>query len=278
MSLEEIVAKQWEEATIQDNFIFSKTMELYPDICKKLIELILKIKVKSLHYPEREKTIETRLDSKGVRLDVYVEDEENRSFDIEMQIADSDNISKRMRYYQSLIDGDKLKHGEHYSALGESYIIFICPFDKFKGGRHIYKFRERCDEDFKLTLDDGAFKIFLNTKGTLDDVDTELKSFLDYVDKGIISGEIAKEVDNAVSEVKINKRARLSFMTFEMYMREMKMDAHAEGRAEGRTEERFQMVKNLLLASTPIECIMKATGWSEEKILQIEKDLKNPAE
>ena len=274
MTLEEQVAKQWEEATIQDNFIFSKTMELYPDICKKLIELILKIKVKSLHYPEREKSIETRLDSKGVRLDVYVEDEENRSFDIEMQIADSDNISKRMRYYQSLIDGDKLKRGEHYSVLGESYIIFICPFDKFKCGRHIYKFRERCDEDYKLTLDDGAFKIFLNTKGTLDDVDAELKSFLDYVDKGIISGEIAKEVDNAVSEVKINKRARLSYMTFEMYMREMKMDA----RKEGRLEERFQMVKNLILASTPIEYIKTATGWSEEKILQFEKELKNPAE
>ena len=49
MTLEEIVAKQWEEATIQDNFIFSKTMELYPDICKKLIELILKIKVKNFN-------------------------------------------------------------------------------------------------------------------------------------------------------------------------------------------------------------------------------------
>ena len=270
MTLEEIVAKQWEEATIRDNFIFSKTMELYPHICKKLIELILKIKVKSLHYPEREKVIENRLDSKGVRLDVYVEDEENRSFDIEMQIADSDNISKRMRYYQGLIDGDKLKHGEHYSALGESYIIFICPFDKFKGGRHIYKFRERCDEDFNLTLDDGAFKIFLNTKGTLDDVDAELKSFLDYVDKGIISGEIAKEIDTAVSEVKINKKARLSFMTFEMYMRERLMDALAE--------ERFKTVKNLLLAKTPIEYIKVATGWSEEKILQLEKELKNSAE
>ena len=270
MTLEEIVAKQWEEATIQDNFIFSKTMELYPHICKKLIE--------SLHYPEREKVIENRLDSKGVRLDVYVEDEENRSFDIEMQIADSDNISKRMRYYQGLIDGDKLKHGEHYSALGESYIIFICPFDKFKMGRHIYKFRERCDEDFNLTLDDGAFKIFLNTKGTLDDVDAELKSFLDYVDKGIISGEIAKEIDNAVSEVKINKRARLSFMTFEMYLKEIKMDARAEGIKTGRAEERFEMIKNFLLAKTPIEYIKTATGWSEEKILQVEKELKNSAE
>ena len=234
--------------------------------------------MKSLHYPEREKSIETRQDAKGVRLDVYVEDEENRSFDIEMQIADSDNISKRMRYYQSLIDGDKLKRGEHYSALGESYIIFICPFDKFKGGRHIYKFRERCDEDYKLTLDDGAFKIFLNTKGTLDDVDAELKSFLDYVDKGIVSGEIAKEVDNAVSEVKINKKARLSFMTFEMYLRERLMDARAEGIENGIEKGIFQMVKNLLLAKTPIEYIKAATGWSEEKILQFEKNLNNPEE
>ena len=207
-------------------------------------------------------------------------------YNIEMQTTSNENLPKRMRYYQSLIDGDKLKHGEHYSALGESYIIFICPFDKFKRGRHIYKFRERCDEDYNLTLDDGAFKIFLNTKGTLDDVDAELKSFLDYVDKGIISGEIAKEVDNAVSEVKINKRARLSYMTLEMYMRERLMDARAEGRNEGlaegietgRAEGSFQMVKNFLLAKTPIEYIKTATGWSEEKILQVEKELKNSAE
>ena len=106
----------------------------------------------------------------------------------------------------------------------------------------------------------------------------KLKSFLDYVDKGIISGEIAKEVDNAVSEVKINKKARLSFMTFEMYMRERLMDARAEGIETGRNEERFQMVKNFLLAKTPIEYIKAATGWSEDKILQIEKNLNNSAE
>ena len=63
-------------------------------------------------------------------------------------------------------------------------------------------------------------------------------------------------------------------MTFEMYLKEIKMDARAEGRAEGI----FQIVKNLLLAKTPIEYIKTATGWSEEKILQVEKELKNPAE
>ena len=67
-------------------------------------------------------------------------------------------------------------------------------------------------------------------------------------------------------------------MTFEMYMRERLMDARAEGHAEGRAEERFDMIKNLLLAKTPMEYIKNATGWSEEKILQVEKELKNSAE
>ena len=90
--------EKWNAATIRDNFIFSKTMEMYPDLCKRLIEIILNIRVRRIEYAEREKVIENRIDSKGVRLDVYVEDDLNRSFDLEMQVADSDNISKRSAY------------------------------------------------------------------------------------------------------------------------------------------------------------------------------------
>lgn len=154
------IEQKWQDATIQDNFIFSKTLEMNPELCRRLIELILNIRVKNISYPEREKVIENRTDSKGIRLDMYVEDNQNCSFDLEMQIANSDNIAKRMRYYQGLIDGDKLKRGQHYSTLGESYIIFICPFDRFKQGRHIYTFRESCDQDYNLKLNDGAVKNF----------------------------------------------------------------------------------------------------------------------
>ena len=45
------------------------------------------------------------------------------------------------------------------------YLIFICPFDPFGKGRHIYTFRNLCVEDKKLELSDGAIKIFLNAKG-----------------------------------------------------------------------------------------------------------------
>lgn len=109
------------------------SVESRPDLCKRLIEIILGIKVKDIKYVEREKSIEERTDAKGIRLDVYVEEEgSNRSFDLEMQVANKHNLEKRLRYYQGLLDMDKLKPGDSYRKLGESYIIFICTFDYFK--------------------------------------------------------------------------------------------------------------------------------------------------
>ena len=265
------IEKKWHDATIQNNFIFGKTLEINPELCKELLEMILKIKITRIDYPEREKIIENRTDSKGIRLDVYVEDKNfNRSFDVEMQISDTDNIAKRMRYYQSLIDGDKLKHGEHYNILGESYIIFICPFDKFKKGRHIYTFCNRCDEEPDLMLNDGAFKIFLSTKGTVNDVSDKVKNFLNYVDKGIANDSFTKKLDDAVKSVKSNEKARKTFMTFEMYMKEREMEGEARGREEGREEgKEHATLKNLKsvmnVLQVPVEKAMEILNIPEQK-------------
>lgn len=270
--------KKWQSLTIQNNFIFGKTMESNPDLCRRLLEKILHIKITKISYPEREKTIETRLDSKGIRLDVYVEEKgANRSFDVEMQISDSDNLAKRMRYYQGLIDMDKLKRGEHYGALGESFIIFICPFDKFKEGRHIYTFKEICAEDTEIELGDGATKIFLSTKGTLEDVDKDVKAFLDYVDAGIVSGEFVKEVDEAVQIVKTNRRGVKEFMTFEMMLLENRMAGYDKGHAEGCAEGlekglekgRGGIALKMLRKGNPIDEISELTELPIERIKQI---------
>ena len=52
MTSEKSGKKDWDSATIKDNFIFGKTMELYPNLCRQLIEKILKIKIRSIKYPE----------------------------------------------------------------------------------------------------------------------------------------------------------------------------------------------------------------------------------
>ena len=191
---EKILKQVHFDDTIRNNFIFSKTMEVAPELCRQLLEMILEVKIAKISFPEREKVVEERTDSKGIRLDVYVEDNSNRSFDVEMQIADTDNLAKRMRYYQGLIDLDKLKHGQHYSELGESYIIFICTFDKFGRGRHKYTFRETCVEDSAVKFNDGATKIFLSTKGTVDDVSDEVKKFLSYVEGELLQGNLYRNL------------------------------------------------------------------------------------
>ena len=138
MAVKQEIEKKWESLTIQNNFVFGKVMESNPDLCRRLLEKILKVRIKEI--------------SKGIRIDVYVEDKnKNRSFDIEMQVANNDVLEDRMRYYQDLIDMDKLQKGtKKYRKLGETYIIFICPFDYLKDKRHIYTIRERCEENPEL--------------------------------------------------------------------------------------------------------------------------------
>ena len=269
MEHSDFLQQKWLHLTFKDNFIFSKTLELFPDLCKKILELILQLNIKRIDFPEREKVIEARTDSKGIRLDVYVHDDLNRSFDIEMQVADSDNISKRMRYYQGLIDADKLKHGQHYSALGESYIIFICPFDRFKRGRHIYTFRERCNEEPSLFLEDGATKIFLSTKGTLNDISPDLKNFLNYIDNGIISGTFVQKLDDAVNIVRANEKARLDFMTLEMYMKERELEGEKKGREETLIENLRSIMKKLNLSADKAMDCLDITDDKREHLLSL---------
>ncbi len=56
--------KKWYSLTIQNNFIFGKTMENNPNLCRRLLEKILRIKIKSISYPEREKVLESPLTAK----------------------------------------------------------------------------------------------------------------------------------------------------------------------------------------------------------------------
>lgn len=276
MTTHELTAhNQWLDATIQNNFVFGKTLETHPDLCRRLLELILDVEIKEITYPEREKTINLRSDSKGIRLDVYVEEKgSNRSFDIEMQVSNSDNLAKRTRYYQELIDGDKLKPGQHYSSLGESIIIFICPF-RFKYNRHFYSFHERCDQETDFILESGVTKIFLSTKGTMDDVSPDILAFLNYVDKGIVSGDFVKELDQAVQLVKSNRKAMKEFMTYEMALLEERLEGEQQGLKRGFTEGIETIAVKMLRKGKSFTEVQEFTDLPIPRLEQLARDNQN---
>ena len=222
--------KDWEELTIQDNFLFQKVMR-NKRLCQHLIEKILQIKIADITYPDTEKTIDIRLDSKSVRLDVYVKDDTGRVFDIEMQCTDEkDNgLAKRTRYYQAMIDMDVLEKGNDYSMLNPAYIIFICTFDAFDRGLPMYTFRNRCVEQDGIELNDEATKIFLNSKGDSEALDPDVRAFLRYVDGKAAEGVFVQEVDNEVRRVKQHDETRREYMTLAMELKRQRQEGIAEG-------------------------------------------------
>lgn len=100
--------------------------------------------------------------------------------------------------------------------LKPSYIIFICPFDQFGMGRHIYTFENICKEDKSILLKDETTKIFLNAKGTMDDVRPELKAFWDYVAGKKPADPFVDELEAAVKNARKNREWRHEYMTLLM--------------------------------------------------------------
>ena len=104
------------------------------------MENILNIKIRDIVYVDYEETIQMTAKSKGIRLDIYVEDDDNTVFNLEMQTTTYKELPKRSRYYQGIIDLNMIAKGESYDILKESYVIFICTFDFFEKGRSVYEF------------------------------------------------------------------------------------------------------------------------------------------
>ena len=226
--------KDWQDLTIQDDYMFKLIMSR-KRICKKMLEKILRISIDDLVYIEDEKSMKASYDSKGVRLDVYVKDDKHTVYNIEMQVRKPENegLYKRTRYYQSMIDGDLLKAGVDYDELNPTYVIFICPFEPFHEGRHMYTFRNYCTEDKDIELQDGTVRLFLNTKGTMDDVEPDVKAFLEYVDGVMSPDEFVQEIDEAIRNVKTQESERVRYMTYTLKLKEERKIGHETGFREG---------------------------------------------
>ena len=146
-------------------------------------------------------------------------DDEGTVYNIEMQCSRKRNLPKRTRYYAGSIDLDLITAGEDYINLKKAYVILICTFDPFRDGRHIYTFENRCRENLSLSLGDESIKIFLNTRGTLDDVDEEMKELLAYVEDTTdrfaaqAKSPLIRQIHQKVNEVKQNPKMEVEYMT-----------------------------------------------------------------
>lgn len=166
-----------------------------------------------------------------------------------------------------------LEEGADYDELNPSYIIFICPFEPFDKGRHIYTFRNVCLEDKSLELRDGATKIFLSSVGMADDVAPDVKRFLEYVN-GILSNDaFVQEINQEIKRVKKLEEERVRYMTYAMKMQEERK----EGIKEGREAMQHDLALKMLKDHKPIHEIVRYTELTENQIRKIAAENSNIA-
>ena len=207
---------EWEKLGISNDFLFGKVMQ-DAKLCKELLQIIFPdMKIDHIEYPALQKTINMDADAKSVRLDVYIVDNKGTVYDIEMQMADTKELPKRTRYYQAMMDLEMIDKGQSYKKLKKSFVIFICPFDLFNEGRHLYTFKNLCMEDKKTLLGDDTAKIFLNTESNMEDVNQKLIAFLDYVAGKKSDDSFVQKLDNAIKKAKQNREWRHEYMTLLM--------------------------------------------------------------
>ena len=249
----------WESLGISNDFMFGKVMQ-DAELCKELLQRILPdLEIDHIEYPEAQKSIRLDVDAKSVRLDVYVRDGKGTVYDIEMQVADTGELPKRSRYYQSMIDLQLIDKGQYYKKLKPSYIIFICPFDLFGKGRHIYTFENICKEENSVFLKDGAVKIFLNADSDQNDVSKELKAFLDYVAGKEPEDDFIKRLEEAVEQARKNREWRHEYMTLLMRDQENIEKGMEEGMKKGKSvgEEMMLMLIQKLVDDSRFDDIAK---------------------
>ena len=207
---------EWEKLGISNDFLFGKVMQ-DAKLCKELLQIIFPdMKIDHIEYPALQKTINMDADAKSVRLDVYIVDNKGTVYDIEMQMANTKELPKRTRYYQAMMDLEMIDKGQSYKKLKKSFVIFICPFDLFNEGRHLYTFKNLCMEDKKTLLGDDTAKIFLNTESNMEDVNQKLIAFLDYVAGKKSDDSFVQKLDNAIKKAKQNREWRHEYMTLLM--------------------------------------------------------------
>ena len=241
----EVEEKEKEFFPFSHKTIFRHLME-DDEVAREVISIILGRKVRKAAYCIAEYDVRPTVKSKGIRLDIYFENDDN-VYDVEMQVSPPRDLGRRCRYYQSSLDIDMLKTGEDYENMKNSYIIFLCRFNPSDTDQiepiSIYEPVRTNDPTCKvgdaLKLDTGTKTIICYTKAyeKLDrKTHRNLHDLLEYIATQKVENDnpFIKKIDNMVRYANQDEEIRSEAKMYDLEIR----DAEVRTEEKVRTEER----------------------------------------
>ena len=250
-----------------NDLIFRWVME-HEENCLAILRAILpELKITAVKRRENEHPVNYLAfdDERGVRFDAIIEDDQERFYDVEMQVANQPGLGKRVRYYQAQIDQETLKKGEDYDDLRESYVIFFCAFDPCGQDRRLYQFHYYEDDDRQLRLPTNSHVILINALGTKGQITPALAAVLDVMNRrrdnqNPLAVSLVKEIDGYNRD----KKRRRALMNLKMRLKDERRLGLSEGRAEGRDEMALGLIHALQAQGMPQKQIVEALALARK--------------
>ena len=273
--------KELKDLDLLDRFLFAEAIE-DPETMELILEVILGREIILNHLPQAEKEQRRFLWSKQVKLDVWAKDVDDVVYDTEVQKRNTKDLPKRSRLYNSLIDSNLLPPGTaSYKPLNDVYVIIITPFDLVGKGLYKYTFNMGCQEAPGIRLEDGATRIFLNTRGkNPEGVNDELIDLLKYFQHS--TGDTARNsssrriarLHEKISDIKASEEIGVKFMNAWEEKLLDRQDGYEEGKRKGLAEGEEKGLetgrkKGQSQRSREIAVKMKAKGMNLEEIAEL---------
>ena len=223
--------KPLEQMNIVDDFLAGSLIghkEYGEAASRYILSCILNRKIGKLNVVTQKFLIGDNPERHGIRLDVYLDEEDGEIFDVEPDknnnAKDIAALPKRARFYHDKIDTANLSSGSNYDDLRDVIVIFIMPYD------------------------DGDRTIFLYTGGTEGHPTEQLRQLLHYMENSVAENACTKELRELlkmVEAVKQDGEVGLAYMKSFEIEEKIRQEGIEEGRLEGRLEGIISLARRL---------------------------------
>ena len=227
--------------------------------CEHVLRILMNMQTLNV-IENRTQFVINKMAAKDIIMDVLVEDEHNKLYEIEIQKADAQiDHARRMLYYSSTIIESHLPKGDKkYKNVPELFIFYITEKDIWKLGHTCYKVTKHL-EGLEIPYNDGLHMFYINADVDDGSAIADLMKYFKSADPHDFSqGALSKQI-NYLKTTKEGQSA----------MCDLSQRLHDEGEAKGLAKGKFEATLNNL------KNIMESLNMPIDKAMDI---LKTPPE
>lgn len=250
--------EKWRKAGLENDFIFNKVMLDKGITLEVLHRTLPTLQIHKIIRITSQQEFVSSHNAKGIRLDIYAEDDQHNHYDIEMQIINKHNLPKRIRFYHSNLSMNCYEKGQSYVTADNSYVIFLCCFDPFGMGNQKYEIKRLIREHTSYPYNDGEYTYVFDVTSLQKEVSPKLQRFFNLIASQEDSEDdyFIVQLKKRITFVKQNREWRREFMQRSLYEMDVEYDLE-----QVKKREKVHGIQSLIQS-------LKEIGISDNVIMQ----------